>query len=141
MMAVGPQPHHLKMSATDRQAPRSTVWPAAFQTSGSRCPHRRRASNDYYSALEDLLGTYVARLASTGSIERWFGQLALLEHKQRAHKLCEQVLDSSLKLRLQDIGGVRVDPFCPRLGRASEGLYAFLCGLFLGRACLVWGGP
>ena len=63
--------------------------------------------SDRYKDLVFLLERYVARLSSTGSIERWFGQLALTELKQRARKLGPNVLEVSMKLRLQDLGGVR----------------------------------
>ena len=60
---------------------------------------------DVLCAVE-LIEMYVSRLASTGSIERWFGHVARLELKQRAHKMAPDMLDASLKLRIQDLGGV-----------------------------------
>jgi len=38
-----------------------------------------------YADLVSLLERYVCRLTSTGDVERWFGKIALIELKQRAH--------------------------------------------------------
>jgi hypothetical protein len=46
-----------------------------------------------------------------------------------------------MKLRLQDIGGVRVDSFCPRLGCACEGLSAFCVVCSLEQFCFGRGVP
>ena len=60
---------------------------------------------DILCAVE-LIELYVSRLSSTGSIERWFGHVARLELKQRAHKMSPVMLDASLKLRIQNLSGV-----------------------------------
>ena len=49
----------------------------------------------------------VTRLANTGTIERWFKQVSLLELKARARLLGPRLLHEVLKVRVQDVWGVR----------------------------------
>ena len=65
------------------------------------------SSRGTYTDLVSLLERYVCRLTSTGDVERWFGLVSRVELKQRARKLGPQILEASLKLRLQDLGGIR----------------------------------
>ena len=85
-------------------------WPLAHSVSAwlgvLRDLTRHAARADVLQALE-LIEIYVSRLASTGSVERWFGHIAKLELKQRAHKIKPDLLEASLKLRIQDLAGIK----------------------------------
>jgi hypothetical protein len=68
-----------------------------------------------YKPLVEIVELYVGRLSQTGSIERWFGIIAVLELKQRCKKLGVEVLTASLKMRVQDVSGmVLSSTFDPR---------------------------
>ena len=60
-----------------------------------------------YLPLIELIEIMLSRLSSTCTVERWFKDMRLTELKQRAGKLGPDVFEASLKLRVQDLGGVR----------------------------------
>ena len=54
-----------------------------------------------------MIEILVTRLANTGTIERWFKQVSLLELKARARQMHPRLLHSILKVSVQDLWGLR----------------------------------
>ena len=76
-----------------------------------------------------IVEVMLTRLANTGTIERWFKQVSLLEVKARARRINPRLLHEILKVRVQDLRGVRpASEFsartllvCDRPGVGSQG--------------------
>ena len=75
----------------------------------------------------DLIEFALVFLTRTTNVERWFSQIALIEAKQRAHKLTLSKLEDTTKLIVQDFGGRRTVPInavqlLTAHARATEGV-------------------
>ena len=97
------------MGLRDPDNPNVLAWVVTLRELGRKSVDPRLADLVY------LIELYVSRLAGTGTVERWLGEVALLELKRRADHLKQVSLESALKLRVQDIRGrVCGNPFDPR---------------------------
>ena len=75
----------------------------------------------------DMIEFALVFLTRTTNVERWFSQIALIEAKQRAHKLTLSKLEDTTKLIVQDFGGRRTVPInavqlLTAHARATEGV-------------------
>ena len=93
------------------------AWTAVLRDLLPELRRYREEGNCPWLPAMVIIEIAVCRLANTCTVERWFKQVSCIEGKQRAHTMdtphgsqVSNIMRSSLKLRVQDLQGLRPTP-------------------------------